>query len=80
MTKSMTMTDVVRFELLAAAAGVSFVTLRRRYRAGMLPTPDLSIPAAPAYISAWRVSTLREWDPALGDRCAAMLAAMADAA
>ena len=56
MTKSMTMTDVVRFELLAAAAGVSFVTLRRRYRAGMLPTPDLSIPAAPAYISAWRVS------------------------
>ena len=66
----------VRFETLAVALGVSVLTLRRNLAAGKLPAPDLSIPALPVHIRAWRLSTLRKWNPAVAQRCAALLAAL----
>ena len=66
----------VRFETLAVATGVALITLRRTLAAGRIPPADLTLPAAPVPICAWRLSTLRAWDPAIAHRCAVILAAL----
>lgn len=66
----------VRYETAAVAAGVSLFTLRRHMRAGRIPPADLTLPARPLPIRAWRLSTLRAWNPAIAHRCAVILAAL----
>ena len=68
----------VRFETLAVASGVALITLRRTLAAGRIPPADLTLPARPLPIRAWRLSTLRKWNPAVAHRCAAILAALED--
>ena len=68
----------VRYETAAVAAGVSLFTLRRQMRAGRIPPADLTLPAIPEPIRAWRLSTLRKWNPVLAHRCAVILAALED--
>jgi len=66
----------VRLETVAAAAGVALFTLRRAVAAGSLPPADITLPGKPrpTAIRAWRLSTIRAWNPAVADRCAAFAA------
>lgn len=68
----------VRLEAVAAAAGLSLNSMRRARVAGRVPPPDAEIQESgygpPA--RAWRLSTIRAWNPAVADRCAAVLTAL----
>ena len=70
------MTDpAVRLEAVAAAAGLSLNSLRRARVAGKIPPPDAEIQESeygpPA--RAWKLSTIRSWNPAVADRCARLI-------
>lgn len=70
----MSVDPVVRLETVAAAAGVALFTLRRFVAAGSFPPADVTLSGTPIPIRAWRLSTLRAWNPAVADRCAAFAA------
>lgn len=65
----------VRLEAVAAAAGLSLNSLRRARVAGRVPPPDAAIQESgygpPA--RAWKLSTIRSWNPAVADRCARLI-------
>lgn len=67
---------VVRLETVAAAAGLALFTLRRAVAAGSFPPADITLLGTPSPVRAWRLSTVRAWNPAVADRCAAILAAL----
>lgn len=65
-----------RIEVIAAAAGLAVYTIRTMQAAGSFPPSD-SIQIRPfksAY--AWKISTLRAWNPVVADRCLAVLEAL----
>lgn len=68
----------VRLETLATAAGVALNSVRRGVAIGEIPKPDglqrLGRNSPPAV--AWRLSTIRRWNPAVAARCAAILDAL----
>lgn len=68
------MTDpLVRIEVIAAADNHS------RRRVSTLPPPDTLIrvhQGGGMPSKGWKLSTLRAWNPAVADRCAAILAAL----
>lgn len=66
----------VRIETLAVASDLALITMRRYLAAGRIPPADLELPAVPVPIRAWRLSTLRAWNPSVARRCAAVLAAL----
>lgn len=65
----------VTISTLATALGVSDHRITIRYLRGDFPAPDSSVrnrrnkPGT----RAWRLSTIRAWNPAVADRCAALL-------
>ena len=77
---------VVRLETLAVACNVALNTIRRARLEGHIPAPDTlyktpkSGQPARAWklstIRAWKLSTLCAWNPAVADRCAAILRAL----
>ncbi|KAB2923291.1 MAG: hypothetical protein F9K25_18555 [Candidatus Contendobacter sp.] len=70
----MSVDPAVRLETVAAAAGVALFTLRRAIAAGSFPQADVTLGGTPLSIRAWRLSTIRTWNPAVADRCAAFAA------
>ena len=66
----------VRAETLCVASDLALISLRRNMTAGKIPPTDIELPARPVPIRAWRLSTLRAWDPAVAHRCAVILAAL----
>ena len=66
----------VRIETLCVATGVALISLRRTLAIGKIPPTDLTLPALPVPIKAWRLSTLAAWNPSVAHRCAAILAAL----
>ena len=66
----------VRLEAIAAAAGLALFTLRRAVAAGKIPPADITLHGTPQPVHAWKLSTLRAWNPAVADRCAALLRAL----
>ena len=71
-----TQDPAVRLEAIAAAAGLALFTLRRAVSAGKIPPADITLPGTPQPIHAWKLSTLHSWNPAIADRCAALLRAL----
>lgn len=67
---------LIRTEVAALALGVAMNTARRYSLNGTLPPLTAQIPTRTQHSRAWRLSTLRAHDPALADRCAAILAAL----
>lgn len=65
----------VRLEHLAAAANLSLQALRKARRSGKVPQPDsfISPRACGPVARAYKLSTIRAWDPAIAERCARML-------
>ena len=63
-------------EAIAAAAGLALFTLRRAVAAGKIPPADITLHGTPQPVHAWKLSTLRAWNPAVADRCAAILRAL----
>ena len=63
---------------LATALFRSEKTLTVAYMAGEMPAPDSMVRDARNYprIRAWRMSTLRAWNPVVADRCQAILDAL----
>ena len=68
----------VTVTVVATAINRSEKTLTLAYMAGELPPPDSTIRDSRnrARIRGWRLSTIRAWNPAVADRCAAILAAL----
>ena len=68
----------VRLETVAAAAGVALNTLRKARVAGKIPPPDATLRESRNGIPAraWKLSTIRAWNPTVADRCAAILEAL----
>lgn len=61
----------IRLETLAAALGVALQTVRRARIAGKIPETDTVIkPLFGQPARAWKLSTIRAWNPAVADRCA----------
>ncbi len=69
---------VVRLETLAVACNVALNTIRRARLEGHIPAPDTlyKTPKSGQPARAWKLSTIRAWNPAVADRCAAILAAL----
>lgn len=67
---------VVRLETVAAAANLALFSLRRRLAAGEIPPADITLPGKPSAIRAWRLSTIRAWNPSVAARCAVIAAAL----
>lgn len=65
----------VTISTLAAALNVSDHRITVRYLRGDLPAPDSSVRTSrnSKGTRAWRLSTIRAWNPAIADRCAALL-------
>ena len=68
----------VTISTLATALNVSDHRVTVRYLRGDLPTPDSVVRVARNRrgTRAWRLSTLCAWNPAVADRCAALLRAL----
>ena len=66
----------VRIETLSVASDLALITMRRYMSAGKIPPADLTLPALPVPIRAWRLSTLAAWNPSIALRCAAILTAL----
>ena len=68
----------VTVTIVATALNRSEKTLTLAYLAGELPPPDSTIRDSRnrARIRGWRLSTIRAWNPAVADRCAAILEAL----
>lgn len=61
---------IVRSELICVAAGIAFETLKQYERKGKIPKRD----AFPNKNSrAWRMGTVRRWNPRLAERCAGLM-------
>ena len=62
---------VVRLETLAVACNVALNTIRRARLEGHIPAPDAVYKTLksgqPA--RAWKLSTIRAWNPAIAARC-----------
>ena len=69
---------VVRLETLAVACNVALNTIRRARLEGHIPAPDTlyKTPKSGQPARAWKLSTIRAWNPAVADRCAALLRAL----
>lgn len=65
----------VRIEAIAAATDLSLNSVARALRQGRIPKADTFIRRSsnggPA--CAWKLSTLRAWNPAIAERCARLL-------
>lgn len=62
----------ISFPVLAAALGISRQAAYIRRLRNNLPRPDYRRGRA----DMWNLSTLRAWNPAVADRCAAILEAL----
>jgi len=67
---------LIRTEVAALALGVAMNSARRYSLNGTLPPLTAQIPTRTKQSRAWPLSVLRAHDPALADRCAAILAAL----
>ena len=70
------MTDpVVRLETLAVACNVALTPIRRARLEGHIPAPDTlyKTPKSGQPARAWKMSTIRAWNPAVADRCLPLL-------
>ena len=70
------MTDpVVRLETLAVACNVALNTIRRARLEGHIPAPDTryKTPKSGQPARAWKLSTIRAWNPTVADRCARLI-------
>lgn len=65
---------LIRGYLLSAALGVSDATIKRYIQEEKLPRPDAHGEGA-AYL--WRLSAIRDWEPALAERIERLLATLA---
>ena len=63
---------LVRAECVALALGLAVQNAGRKVRAGKFPAMD----AIDGLVRGWSIDTLRAHDPALADRCAAILDAL----
>lgn len=63
----------IRIELLAVAIGRSHDALEMWSRDGRIPQRDLMVNRR---IRAWKLSTIRAWDPAVGRRLDLLLIAL----
>ena len=61
----------VRLEVMATACGLAFNSLRRARLAGRIPPPDTEVRKKPTSVPAraWKLSTVRAWNPAVAERC-----------
>ena len=66
----------VRLETVAVAAGLALFSCRRFVAAGKIPQSDLTLSGTAKPIRAWRLSTIRSWNPGVADRCAAIVRAL----
>lgn len=81
-------TDLIRLETLSAALQISNVAVRKRFAKGELPTPDATVDLRKLMrrttvpgtqeAMAWRLETLKRWNPAVATRCAAIQRALAE--
>ena len=64
--------------ILSTAMGKGEQRLRADLQNGRVPPEDTRAPLCPRTCAArgWRLSTIRAWNPAVADRCAAILAAL----
>ena len=65
---------VARLEVIAAAAGVALLTLRRRIAAGRFPQADARLPGRNE--RGWSIPTIETHDPALADRVKRIIVAL----
>lgn len=65
----------VRVHILSAALNVGEHALELQVRLGKLP-PYTIVRHERGRYRAWRLSTIRAWNPAVADRCAALLRAL----
>ena len=63
---------VARLETIAAAAGSSLLTMRRRISAGQFPSADVHLPGR-GQERGWSIPTIAAHDPALADRVGRVL-------
>lgn len=68
----------VTISTLAVATNVSDHRVTVRYLRGDFPAPDSSVRNArnKPGTRAWRLSTIRAWNPRVADRCLALLQAL----
>ena len=68
----------VTVTIVATALNRSEKTLTLAYMAGELPPPDSTVRDSRnrARIRGWRLSTIGAWNPAVAQRCAAILEAL----
>ena len=64
-----------RLETIAAAAGSSLLTMRRRISAGQFPSADVHLPGR-GQERGWSLPALTAHDPALADRVKRIIVAM----
>ena len=67
---------VIRAEALAAGADISLNALYRGLRQGRIPPSDSLVRSNGGPACAWKLSTIRAWDPAVAARCAALVDAL----
>ncbi len=65
---------LIRVEHMALAKNRSINSVRHDWAKGYIPPPDQLI--EPLNIAQWRISTIRRHDPALADRCLALVRAL----
>ena len=64
-----------RLETIAAAAGSSLLTLRRRVASGQFPSSDIRLPGR-GQERGWSLPTIAAHDPALADRVKRIIVAL----
>ena len=67
--------SVARLETIAAAAGSSLLTMRRRIFSGQFPCADIRLPGR-GQERGWSLPALTAHDPALADRVKRIIVAL----
>ena len=67
--------SVARLETIAAAAGSSLLTMRRRISAGQFPPANVRLPGR-GQERGWSLPTIAAHDPALADRVKRIIVAL----
>lgn len=63
----------IRKEIIAVARNCTPQTINRDMQIGKFPRPDTRIKFAHGELHAWKFSTLQRHNPALADRCLALI-------
>ena len=70
------MTDsdlAVRREIIAVSRDCTYQTLAREMQVGKFPHPDTRVKRRKGAVFVWKLSTLQRHDPALAERCLALI-------